>query len=117
MEGEKKRKRAVDGGERRREKERDKKAEAVAVPSEEEVEEFFAILRRMHMAAKYFEKSNGNGDGRLLTGKWCRARTALEAEALVEVDGVKAEGENVSGVRKIGVLDLNAVPEAENNSI
>ncbi|PSR96555.1 Protein NIM1-INTERACTING 2 like [Actinidia chinensis var. chinensis] len=116
MEGEKKRKRAADGGVRRREKETEKKAEAEG-PSEEEVEEFFAILRRMHVAVKYFEKSNGNGDRSKLTGKWCRARTELEAEALVGVNGAKAEEESLSGVRKIGVLDLNAVPDAENNSI
>ncbi|XP_057465825.1 protein NIM1-INTERACTING 2-like [Actinidia eriantha] len=106
MEGEKKRKRAVDGGGRRN------KAEAEAAPSEEEIEEFFAILRRMHVAVQYFEKGNGNSnsnvDGRKLTG-----RTAIEAEALAGTDDVKAGEESVIGARKNGVWDLNAVPEEE----
>ena len=104
MEGEKKRKRAVDGGGRRN------KAVAEAAPSEEEIEEFFAILRRMHVAVQYFEKGNGNSnvDGRKLTG-----RTAIEAEALAGTDGVKAGEESVIGARKNVIWDLNTVPEDE----
>ncbi|GFZ12215.1 hypothetical protein Acr_23g0006000 [Actinidia rufa] len=104
MVGEKKRKRTEDGNGRM------KKAEAA--PPDEEVEEFFAILRRMHVAVQYFEKVNGNGkvDGRKLTG-----RTAIEAEALARTDGVKAGEESVSGARKNGVLDLNAVPEDDSH--
>ncbi|PSR95718.1 Hsp70 nucleotide exchange factor like [Actinidia chinensis var. chinensis] len=102
MEGEKKRKRAVDGGGRRN--------KAEAAPSEEEIEEFFAILRRMHVAVQCFEKGNGNSnvDGRKLTG-----RTAIETEALAGTDVVKAGEESVIGARKNGVWDLNAVPEDE----
>ncbi|KAH7857753.1 hypothetical protein Vadar_016146 [Vaccinium darrowii] len=116
MEGEKKRKRAengeVGGGGRRRTKEIE--AEAVP-PTDEEVDEFFAILRRMYVAIKYFEKGrSSNAAGRKLTGRWA---TALEAEVLAGVNGVKAAEESVCGVRKNGALDLNAVPEAESNTL
>ncbi|KAH7857242.1 hypothetical protein Vadar_010473 [Vaccinium darrowii] len=109
MEGEKKRKRVEDGGGRRR-KEREAKPEAeakaaAATPTDEEVDEFFAILRRMHVAVKYFEKSNAAG--RKLTGRWA---TSLEAEVLA---GVKVAED---GERKKGALDLNALPEADSNS-
>ncbi|KAI8528692.1 hypothetical protein RHMOL_Rhmol12G0167500 [Rhododendron molle] len=125
MEGEKKRKRAAEGeagggGGSRRRKEREAKAEAAAaaaepMPTDEEVDEFFAILRRMHVAAKYFEKGRGNSAGRKLTGRWA---TALEAEVLAGVNGaVKAAEESACGARKNrAALDLNAVPEAESNS-
>ena len=98
MEGEKKRKRTEEDDDGRM-----KKVEAA--PPEEEVEEFFAILRRMHVAVQYFKKVK-------LTG-----RTAIEAEALARTDGVKAGEESVSGARKNCVLDLNAVPEDESNSV
>lgn len=116
MEREKKRKRAdhhhhvqVNGGERRRKEESEAAAEeetAQAQPTEEEVEEFFSILRRMNVAVRYFEKSGGsvgnvNGDGRKMT--------ALEGTI---ADGVKIEGARKAGVGRTG-LDLNEVPEAE----
>ncbi|CAL5372081.1 unnamed protein product [Camellia sinensis] len=107
----------VGGGGGRRRKEREEAVKAVAVeeaPTEEEVEEFFAILRRMHVAVKYFENSGGDGV-RKVKGRW---GAALEAEAKAAADGVKAAEESVvNGVRENGVLDLNAVPEAESNSV
>lgn len=100
----------------------------VDVPTEEEVEEFFAILRRMKVAVKYFE-SNGEG--------W---RAALENEEVVEVEEVvdgddqdqtlelmklkkkKMNSNNnynnrLVGEEETGVLDLNAAApeEAESN--
>ncbi|CAL5374326.1 unnamed protein product [Camellia sinensis] len=106
----------VGGGGGRRRKEREEAVKAVAVeaaPTEEEVEEFFAILRRMHVAVKYFENSGGDGV-RKVKGRW---GAALEAEVKAAADGVKAAEESVvNGVRENGVLDLNAVPEAESNS-
>lgn len=100
----------------------------VDVPTEEEVEEFFAILRRMKVAVKYFE-SNGEG--------W---RAALENEEVVEVEEVvdgddqdqtlelmklkkKKKNSNnnynnrLVGEEETGVLDLNAAApeEAESN--
>ncbi|KAI8528693.1 hypothetical protein RHMOL_Rhmol12G0167600 [Rhododendron molle] len=121
MEREKKRKRAEDdkvrGGRR---KEREGEAEGEAMPTDEEVDEFFAILRRMQVAVKYFKKGGGNAAaGRKWTGgRWA---TELEAEVLAGVNGGKAaEERSASGVQKKknnGALDLNAVPEAESNSI
>ena len=67
--------------------------------TEEEVEEFFAILRRIHVAVNYFKK--GNGDIRNLTelGKM----ESLNSEGNVNVNGGKKKEENVG-------LDLNADP-------
>lgn len=114
MEGEKKRKRAEDDGRRKEMRE----AEAEAMPTDEEVDEFFAILRRMQVAVKYFKKGGGNAAaGRKWTGRaWA---TELEAEVLAGVNGGKAaEERSACGVqKKNGALDLNAVPEAESNSI
>ncbi|XAR63902.1 hypothetical protein NMG60_11024047 [Bertholletia excelsa] len=122
MEGEKKRKRAeeidVECDSRGRKEEDELKTEdlSVATPTEEEVDEFFAILRRMHVAVKYFDKnkSDGNRDGRKLTGRWSTA-SGLEAQSKAGVDGVKAEEDGVNRVHKNVALDLNAVPEAESN--
>ncbi|XP_058192195.1 protein NIM1-INTERACTING 2-like [Rhododendron vialii] len=119
MEGEKKRKRAEDdqvGGGRRKEM-REVEAEGEAMPTDEEVDEFFAILRRMQVAVKYFKKGGRNAAaGRKWTGRWA---TELEAEVLAGVNGGKAaEERSACGVqKKNGALDLNAVPEAESNSM
>ncbi|KAH8487216.1 hypothetical protein H0E87_025976 [Populus deltoides] len=108
-ESEQGRKRKVRGGEG--------KEEVVTVATEEEVEEFFAILRRMQEAAKYFGKSSGEG--------W---RAAVEAEVVKVIDGGgNNEEENMiqsSGAEEVaavveeeenGVLDLNATPVAESD--
>ncbi|KAJ8550896.1 hypothetical protein K7X08_000266 [Anisodus acutangulus] len=106
MEGEKKRKstvnRKVNGGDRRRAVVADG-SNAVFTPlpppqpSEAEVEEFFAILRRMHVAVKYLEKS---ADASRLT------------ETETDADGVGRI------VRNGGLeLDLNTVPEPEINGV
>ena len=108
-----------EGEERKKVRNRD-----VEVPSEEEVDEFFAILRRMKAAVKYFE-SNGEG--------W---RAALENEEAVEVEEVVDEDDQdhklelmklkknsnnnnnrLVGEEETGVLDLNAAApeEAESN--
>ncbi|XP_023885216.1 uncharacterized protein LOC111997362 [Quercus suber] len=113
-------------GEERKKVVRDRDLE---VPSEEEVEEFFAILRRMKVAVNYFE-SNGEG--------W---RAALENEEALEVEEVvddedeqdhklelvklrKKKNSNnnnnnkrLMGEEETGVLDLNAAApeEAESN--
>ncbi|KAI3463856.1 hypothetical protein Pfo_020519 [Paulownia fortunei] len=70
------------------------KAEVSPPPSEEEVDEFFAILRRMRVAVKYFEKRSSNcegGDGGL--------------QAAADGGGERA------------ALDLNAVPEPESKVV
>ncbi|KAM7479712.1 hypothetical protein LguiA_027925 [Lonicera macranthoides] len=112
MEGEKKRKRAssgdITGVSGRR-----KKKEMVS-PTDAEVDEFFAILRRMHVAVKYFERSNGN-DGRRLTE---RLGLPLEIEVVSpDGDDVKVKEKSVNvGVGGNGIFDLNTVPEGETNS-
>nr|XP_043634311.1 uncharacterized protein LOC122605425 [Erigeron canadensis] len=102
----KKRSRAVagngsSGADRKKEKEtkgKDMEIDPVPVvvepPTEDEVEEFFAILRRMREAVKYFEKGKSSGDG----GK-------LPEPSLDGDDGVKKRSD--SGV----LLDLNTVPD------
>lgn len=69
-----------------------KEEEAEALPSDEEVEEFFAIVRRMSEAVKYL-KRKGCGTG----GVGVRFGAVLEAEtaAAAAVDG--EEGENREG--------------------
>ncbi|KAI3407883.1 uncharacterized protein J3R85_020681 [Psidium guajava] len=101
-------------------------AKVGAPPSEAEVEEFYAIVRRMHAAVKYFcQKANG-ADGKL-PGKW---RATLEAEEVAAVDAgevldgkerakkeaaaatTTAKSPTPEGVaEENGALDLNCLPE------
>uniref|UniRef100_A0A2N9G4M3 Uncharacterized protein n=1 Tax=Fagus sylvatica TaxID=28930 RepID=A0A2N9G4M3_FAGSY len=54
--------------------------------TEDEVEEFFAILKRIHVAVSYFKKVDGNGDGE----GGPRLRAILEEEEIKEeANGVK----------------------------
>lgn len=116
MEGERKRKRAAEksqagiGDRRTQEKEitatetEEDVAGPLPPPSEAEVEEFFAILRRMHVAVKYFGKSARSPP--YATSDRCQLATP-------EI-GVKP-GENL--VRNGGLeLDLNSVPEMGSNN-
>ncbi|GAA0153084.1 hypothetical protein Leryth_011498 [Lithospermum erythrorhizon] len=77
-----------------------KKVEERAAPSEEEVEEFFAILRNMQVALKYFEKNGGNIDNIL--------KLKDEDKITIEDGKVDDEKENREGGL---LLDLNALPE------
>ncbi|KAI3454903.1 hypothetical protein Pfo_011566 [Paulownia fortunei] len=117
MDGERKRKRAEKAEASRADDQMKRKgreavmetvaADAAPSPTEEEVEEFFAILRRMRVAVKYFEKSAFNSKG---VGDGPQDPTAVAAAA----DGVKVGGKRV--VENSG-LDLNAVPEAESSLV
>ncbi|CAN1147172.1 Protein NIM1-INTERACTING 2 [Linum perenne] len=86
---------------------------ARAVP-EEEVEECFTILRRIHVAVKYFKKSGGGAQSRK------RRHPTFDKEDLVEIDGgrendVQAmfDGEaNKVAVEEV-VLDLNLDPPSD----
>lgn len=119
--GKEKRKRGDKESEQGRKKKvrgREGKEEVVTVATEEEVEEFFAILRRMQEAAKYFGKGSGEG--------W---RAAVEAKVVEVIDGGgNNEEENMiqsSGAEEVaavveeeeenGVLDLNATPVVESD--
>ncbi|KAI3721404.1 hypothetical protein L2E82_32414 [Cichorium intybus] len=98
----KKRSRAVDGGSGggQRKKEREAKGKivesdlvVVPPPTEDEVDEFFAILQRMREAMKYFEK--GHGGSKL-------------SDPLREAD------DGLASVKKgtdVALLDLNTVPD------
>ncbi|KAK4399939.1 hypothetical protein Sango_1100000 [Sesamum angolense] len=94
----------VDDGEAaagKRGKRRWKDEDVGAVPGDEEVEEFFAILRRMQVALKYFENRNAGAQSRATP--W---RPAFERE---DFAGVK---NNQEGNRSAG-LDLNADPASD----
>ncbi|KAF3431853.1 hypothetical protein FNV43_RR26589 [Rhamnella rubrinervis] len=79
-----------------------RKAETTTV-TDVEVEEFFAILKRIQMAAKHLKKSNG-WDRMLTAEKW---RPSFELADFVEDNGVKVESvEGNSG------LDLNSKPDS-----
>ncbi|KAK1404291.1 hypothetical protein POM88_003896 [Heracleum sosnowskyi] len=75
-------------------------------PTEEEVDEFFTILNRMRVTVKYFKNnrsSNTNNEGDAI----------IPGVELPELHGSKADV-------KVGadnfVLDLNSLPDGENNS-
>ncbi|CAL1408215.1 unnamed protein product [Linum trigynum] len=91
-----------------------------AAAPEEEVEEFFAILRRIHVAVKYFERSGVEAGSLLSAGK--RWRPSFEKEDFVSGGGgsdeVVAVGDCDDGgnykeagseVERAG-LDLNSDP-------
>ncbi|KAK0575005.1 hypothetical protein LWI29_032480 [Acer saccharum] len=82
-------------------KSREDNGEDTAV-NEEEIDEFFAILRRIHVAVDYFKKGNGNGNG--------NGPRLTEIENInVEDNGVKDEVKRGFGDKNVG-LDLNADP-------
>ncbi|KAJ6322059.1 hypothetical protein OIU77_012024 [Salix suchowensis] len=73
-----------------------------------EVDEFFAILKRIHVAIKYFKEANE--DHRKLTGV-----RSLERGLEVEGSGVKVSDikKEKVGVEENAGFDLNADPEPE----
>lgn len=109
MEGEKRKSEANDGvlgGSPKRAREEDSGEETTV--TEEEVEEFYAILRRIHMAMNYFKK--GDGDMRNLIE--IEKAESLNLGLNVGINGgekkkKKKEEENVEG--SVG-FDLNADP-------
>ncbi|KAF3431854.1 hypothetical protein FNV43_RR26590 [Rhamnella rubrinervis] len=102
MEADKRKQTDVDGvSGRRRKKARDDDGEVTAA-TEEEVEEFYAILRRINDAVSYFKKGDGNV-------KWLRAM--LDGGRFEEDDGVKGEARREEeGVEENVGFDLNADP-------
>ncbi|KAG6410339.1 hypothetical protein SASPL_128397 [Salvia splendens] len=79
-------------------------ATAVAAPPDEEVEEFFAIVKRIRVALKYFEKRDGVRGGAAAKTAW-----TFERE---DFDGVKTETEGCHGHETTG-LDLNSDPVSD----
>ncbi|XP_044492379.1 protein NIM1-INTERACTING 2-like [Mangifera indica] len=90
-------------------KAREVNGEGAAV-TEEEVDEFFAIVRRIHVAVDYFKKSKGVGEGRNLTN-----RGAFEWELTnAENNGVTEVMTTVTNdAQKVLGLDLNADPATD----
>ncbi|XP_040998164.1 protein NIM1-INTERACTING 2-like [Juglans microcarpa x Juglans regia] len=78
--------------------------------TEEEVEEFFAILRQIHVAIRYFE-STGKGNGRLKL-----MAIDLEGEGHEVVNGVQGEEQRKrkeEGIKENAGFDLNLDPVPE----
>lgn len=93
-----------DGGDHVEEKMMKEKKNKMATELEdEEVEEFFAILRRIREAVKYFEKKDDNGSGRVLTAKVWKPSFQVD-----DFDG--SDGEDEDGVKDGSGLDLNSRP-------
>ncbi|KAI3453021.1 hypothetical protein Pfo_009684 [Paulownia fortunei] len=106
-----KRKREDDGGasaKRGKEREDDDGAKGVVVPGDEEVEEFFSILKRIQVAVKYFQERNGGrcADRHLMATPW---HPSFERE---DFEGVKKEAESSGENQKAG-LDLNSDPASD----
>ncbi|KAF7808890.1 NRR repressor like [Senna tora] len=72
--------------------------------TDDEVEEFYAILRRINAAAKYFKTGNDRPEGTAARRRW---RAPLEKEIMQQVDGVKEETSTQE------ILDLNLSPKPE----
>ncbi|GFP96599.1 hypothetical protein PHJA_001804000 [Phtheirospermum japonicum] len=77
---------------------------AVAV-ADEEVEEFFAILKRIRVAVKYFQERNG-GHIDLTAAMWS---PSFEPE---DFEGVEKYPDS-SGVKRNAGLDLNSEPDPD----
>lgn len=84
--------------------------------TEDEVEEFYAILRRIHVAVKYFEKVNNKSRRNVTDTGWM---PRFEAEDFDEHNGANnASANNNGGQTEEGVeageedsgLDLNSDP-------
>ena len=85
--------------------------EAITAVTDDEVEEFYAILRRIKTAVNYFKGGNDDVvEGRRSQSRW---RTTLEEEIIQEVSCVKGEGRREENIEEIGSLDLNISPPAE----
>ncbi|OIT26986.1 hypothetical protein A4A49_37911 [Nicotiana attenuata] len=91
------------------EKNHGKSTAAAEAVEDDEVEEFYAILKRIRVAVKYFEKGNADSSDarRKLTVGSPPWNLAFRTEDFKEVDGVKKEEEKVED--NAG-LDLNADP-------
>ncbi|KAH7841447.1 hypothetical protein Vadar_029962 [Vaccinium darrowii] len=117
MEAEKRKQRDTDGEVQDGKKTRlgeDNGVKKTEEPDDDEVEEFFAILRRIRVAVEYFEKGKGEGPGcrrRELAAKESSSRrsTSFLRPEFEAVDGVKGPGEKEGDTG----LDLNAEPDSD----
>ncbi|KAL1568449.1 hypothetical protein AAHA92_00064 [Salvia divinorum] len=103
-----KRKREDDGGSNLR---KAKEPDGASVPADEEVDEFFAILKRIQVAVKYFQERNDRRCAEseiaaAVAPRWC---PTFERE---DFEGVKMEGERSERNRSVD-LDLNSDPACD----
>ncbi|KAH7569839.1 hypothetical protein ACOSQ2_018006 [Xanthoceras sorbifolium] len=118
MEGEK-RSKPADDREMHRKRRKGEEVDEGQTVTEDEVEEFFAILRRIQVSLKYFEKNKC--DGRMLTeNRWL---PRFQADDFDKHNDVNADNNNDNGGKKdedvVGDsgLDLNSDPASSNNSV
>ncbi|KAK7306935.1 hypothetical protein VNO77_39576 [Canavalia gladiata] len=84
---------------------------------ETEVEEFFAILRRIHVAMKHFQQNNASRRRKLMTAKSAWKPSFEVEDFLCQVDdglnGDRGVGYDLGVVtdRKDSGLDLNSEPK------
>lgn len=105
-----KRKRVADGEEANGKKAKVWEDDGVKMvaPPDEEVEEFFAILRRIQIALKYFQKRDG---GRELTAApWSPSFEREDFEGVERIP-VRQEGDQNAG------LDLNSDPASDDRDV
>ncbi|KAJ0237929.1 Protein NIM1-INTERACTING 2 [Hirschfeldia incana] len=93
--------------------------EVVRTVTEEEVDEFFKILRRVHVATRSAANVNGGVDERELPSKKRKWSQSLGLRDSLHGTGVRDEG--LDGITRIGLrnlgLDLNCKPEPETVSL
>ncbi|KAG2261498.1 hypothetical protein Bca52824_068577 [Brassica carinata] len=89
--------------------------EIVRTVTEEEVDEFFKILRRVHVATRTVAKGNGGIAERELTSKKRKRSQRLGLNSSLDSNGVR-DGE-LDGIDRVGLrnsgLDLNCKPEPD----
>ncbi|KAF8100893.1 hypothetical protein N665_0214s0053 [Sinapis alba] len=89
--------------------------EVVRTVTEEEVDEFFKILRRLHVATRTVARVNGGAVERELPSKKRKRSQSLGLRTSLDTNGVQ-EGE-LDGIKRVGLrnsgLDLNCIPEPE----
>ncbi|KAL1206231.1 Protein NIM1-INTERACTING 2 [Cardamine amara subsp. amara] len=89
--------------------------EVVRTVTEEEVDEFFKILRRVHVATRTVAKVNGGVVERELPSKKRKRSQSLGLRNLLDTNGVR-DGE-FDGINRVGLqglgLDLNCKPEPD----
>ncbi|CAF2090392.1 hypothetical protein HID58_023928 [Brassica napus] len=89
--------------------------EVVRTVTEEEVDEFFKILRRVHVAIRTVTRANGGIVERELTSKKRKRSQRLGLRSSLDSNGVR-DGE-LDGIDRVGLrnsgLDLNCKPEPD----
>ncbi|KZV51823.1 hypothetical protein F511_11200 [Dorcoceras hygrometricum] len=111
MELEKRKRRLEDAGENQEKKGKAIAEEVgdvkVAEPADEEVDEFFSILRRIQVAVKYFKE---RASGELAATPWS---PSFEQEDFAGVEKEPVEIKNAGVEIKNAGLDLNSDPVTE----